>query len=53
MLGADQPAGTTSVTLPLLVPPAATVYVNVPVLPGEPKPTGDGAPVRVPEPSAA
>ena len=53
VLGAFQPAGTTTVTLPSLVPPVAAVYVNVSVLPFEPKPTSEGAPVRVPEPSGA
>ena len=53
MLGAFQAAGTTTVTAPALVPPAAAVYVNVSVFPADAKPTVDGAPVSVPEPSGA
>ena len=53
VLGALQPAGTARVTLPLIMPAAAAVYVNVivrPVCDAEKLPT---LLVIVPEPSAA
>ena len=53
MLGALHPAGTTIVIAPLSVPPVAAVYVKLSVLPADPKPTVDGEPVSVPEPSRA
>ena len=51
--GALQPVGTTTVTLPFELPPAAAVYVKVIVLPTEPMATALVPDVSVPEPSAA
>src|SRR5437762_1491268 len=53
MLGAVQPAGTTTVSEPFCMPPAAAVYVNVIVLPVWLAETFDIEVVNVPEPSAA
>ena len=50
--GADQPAGTSTVTDPLLIPPVAAVYVNVNVRPVCPANVLVGETVIVPEPSA-
>jgi hypothetical protein len=51
--GALQPLGTSSVTEPPEMPPAAAVYVNVIVFPLEPFATFDVGVVSVPVPSAA
>ena len=51
--GALQPLGTTSVTLPFEIPPAAAVYVNVIVLPVWPAETLLVPLDIVPDPSAA
>ena len=51
--GALHPAGTTSRTAPLEIPPAAAVYVNVSVLLAEPFATTLVGVVSVPVPSAA
>ena len=53
MDGAFQPLGTTRVTVPFEVPPAAAVYVNVIVFPVEPTATVLVPDVNVPAPSAA
>jgi hypothetical protein len=51
--GAFQPAGTTSVTEPLEMPPVAAVYVKMRVFPVEANGTDVVDVVSVPEPSAA
>ena len=53
MEGAFQPLGTTSVTEPFEIPPAAAVYVNVSVFPVEANGTEVVGVVIVPAPSAA
>ena len=53
MLGAVQPLGTTRVSEPLFIPPAAAVYVNVIVLPVWLAETFVVAVVSVPAPSTA
>ena len=49
--GADQPAGTASVTLPFARPPVAAVYVKVIVLPVDDVFTAPVGVVSVPDPS--
>ena len=51
--GALQPAGTTTVTVPLLIPPAGAVYVKVIVRPVCEALTTEVGVVSVPAPSAA
>src|SRR5205807_540216 len=51
--GCVKPEGTWTRTEPLLIPPAAAVYVNVKVLPVEEAATFVGETVFVPVPSAA
>src|SRR5207245_296161 len=53
VLGASQPLGTATVTVPLFRPPVAAVYVNVMVFPLELAETLVVGVVRVPLPSAA
>ncbi len=53
VVGAVQPAGTVRSTSPLLMPPAAAVYVKVIVWPPAPLATLAVGVVRVPVPSAA
>src|ERR671936_642714 len=52
VLGADHPAGTSTVTEPLELPPVAAVKVKTTVFPVEPFATEFVGVVTVPEPSA-